>query len=428
VPITRRRFLTTAAGAAAGLAVGGPTLWVPPARAATPPAGLHLGFGPDPRTAMNLSWSTAESVRKPFVDIGLDTTYGKRVFADGNGAPGVGNHFHHASVGKLDAGTTYHYRVTHDGGPELTGTFTTAPAAPEPFRFATFGDMGVSAGAAANVATLAAQSPDLCFVVGDLCYADLSGGTDQLTVLPYDPAIWDAWLAQIQPSAAGTPWMATVGNHEMERTDDIGEYGSYLARFRPPGGGPGPVTYAFRYANVGFVALDGNDASHEITRYNGYIGDQDGWLRSTLAGFAADPSIEFVVVGFHNCMYCTNLLHGSDGGNRSRWEPIFAEFGVDLVVNGHNHCYERTHPIGGVTYLTVGGGGQAEYPTTAHVASYVVEEGGIRVPETAEWSAVRHQEHSIAIVDVEAGRMSVTVYDNDDPRVVLDTFTLAARP
>ena len=402
-------------------------LWVPPARAAVPPAGLHLGFGPDPRTTMNLSWSTSGAVRKPVVDIGLDTTYGKRVFADGNGAPGVADHFHHAAIGKLDPGTTYHYRVTHTGGAEVLGTFTTAPAdSQHRFRFATFGDMGVSAGAAANVATLVSHAPDLCFVVGDLCYADLSGGVAELSVLPYTPSTWEAWLAQVQPSASRAPWMSTVGNHEMERDgSDLG-YSSYLARFRPPGNGPSPVTYSFTYANVGFVALDGNDVSHEISRNNGYIDDQDGWLRQTLAGLRSDPTIEFIVVGFHNCMYCTNLLHGSDGGTRSRWEPLFAEHGVDLVVNGHNHCYERTHPLDGVTYLTVGGGGQAEYPTTAHVVSYVVEEGGIKVPETAEWSAVRFQEHSIAIADVEPGLMKITVYDNDDPRQVLDTFELRA--
>jgi hypothetical protein len=418
--------MASAIGATAGLTVGAPTLWMPPARAATPPSGLHLGFGTDPRTTMNVSWSTPETVRRPRIDIGPDVSYGKRVFADGNGAPGVANHFHHVALDKLDPDSTYHYRVTHDGGEAVTGTFTTAPATPRPFRFATFGDMGVSEGAAANVATLVSHAPDLCFVVGDLCYADLSGGMQELRALPYTPATWDAWLTQVQPSASRAPWMSTVGNHEMERDgSDLG-YGSYLARFRTPGNGPSPVTFSFTYANVGFVALDGNDVSYEITRNNGCVSDQDGWLRRTLTDLRADPAVEFIVVGFHNCMYCTNLLHGSDGGTRARWASILSEFGVDLVVNGHNHCYERTHPIDGVTYLTVGGGGQAEYPTTAHVLSYVVEEGGTRVPETAEWSAVRYQEHSIAIIDVAAGRMTVDVFNNAEPRAILDTFTLLA--
>lgn len=56
----------------------------------------------------------------------------------------------------------------------------------------------------------------------------------------------------------------------------------------------------------------------------------------------------------------------------------------------------------------------------------MIVEGGVRVPETTESSAVRHQEHSIAVADVEAGAMTVTVYDNGDPLRVLDTFTLRA--
>ncbi len=105
------------------------------------------------------------------------------------------------------------------------------------------------------------------------------------------------------------------------------------------------MTYSFVYANVGFIALDGNDASYEIARNpTTSAPPRTGGCARRPAAMRADPDIDFVVVGFHNCMYCTNLVHGSDGGHRDRWEAIFDEFSVDLVVNGHNHCYERTHP------------------------------------------------------------------------------------
>jgi len=74
------------------------------------------------------------------------------------------------------------------------------------------------------------------------------------------------------------------------------------------------------------------------------------------SGYRADRSIDFIVVGFHNCMYCTNAVHGSDGGNRARWQEKFERLGVT--------------------------------------------ETGARVPEVATWSAVRYPGHSIAIVDV----------------------------
>src|SRR5690606_15742937 len=129
-------------------------------------------------------------------------------------------------------------------------------------------------------------------------------------------------------------------------------------------------------------------------------GAQTRWLAATLAGLRADPGIDWIVVGFHHCAYCSNLLHGSDAGPREQWGPLFDEFEVDLVVNGHNHCYERAHPMrggrivtelpsgrtwssrAGTTFVTAGGGGQAPYPTFVPGVSYVTQDPlSLRIPE-----------------------------------------------
>jgi len=170
------------------------------------------------------------------------------------------------------------------------------------------------------------------------------------------------------------------------------------------------------------VAADANDVSREITRNNGVGGGgQHGWLERTLAGLRADPAVDWIVVGFHHCAYCTNTLHGSDGGVR-RWVPLFDRYGVDLVINGHNHCYERTHPLragvpvaevasgatwgaaNGVTYLCAGGGGGQTFPMSAAPMSTVTIDGGLRVPEPAPWSAARYNDHSLLLVDVDPGQ------------------------
>jgi hypothetical protein len=142
------------------------------------------------------------------------------------------------------------------------------------------------------------------------------------------------------------------------------------------------VTSTFTYGNVAFIQLDANDLSAEISNNNGYTeGRQTSWLHRTLAAYRAPGSgVDFIVVSFHNCMYCTNTTHGSDGGVRNVWEPIFDHYRVDLVLNGHVHAYERTYPIrGGVvqavvppggtvrpvtqgtTYICAGNGGQSLY-------------------------------------------------------------------
>lgn len=451
---SRRTLLTTGLTGVAGILATGttPLLHVPAAAASVRPRGIHLAYGADPRRRMALTWSTPTSVRRPVVELGRDRSYGLTVAAESRSSKGVDSVYHHVDLRRLHPGTTYHYRVRHGGGVAATGSFTTAPRKARPFRFAAFGDMGVNEAAAAHVALIRRQRPDLAFVVGDLCYADTSGGTGAGGPNTQDFATWDRWLGLIQPSAKAVPWMTTVGNHEMEAGNGELGYAGYLDRFTLPtnGAAGGPVTYSFVHGNVAFVALDGNDASYEIDRNAGYLGSaQDIWLVRRLAQYRERDDIDFIVVGFHHCMYCTNLVHGSDGGTRTRWEPIFDRFEVDLVVNGHNHCYERTHlvrggqpvleaPTGavvdssrGTTYLTAGGAGQAVYPTGGLPTSYVTVEGGARVPETTVWSATASQEHSIAFVDVtprdRAGVARMKVVARRTDGTVLDRVTLRRR-
>ncbi len=170
---------------------------------------------------------------------------------------------------------------------------------------------------------------------------------------------------------------------------------------------------------MALVALDANDVSTEITRNNGVSGGaQDGWLAGTLARLRADPDVDWIVVGFHHCAYCSNTLHGSDAGVR-RWVSLFDRYNVDLVINGHNHCYERTHPLragepvaevrsggswpsaGGVTYLCAGGGGGQTFPMSVAPMSTVTVEGGARIPERAPWSAFRYNDHSLLLIHVD---------------------------
>ena len=53
--------------------------------------------------------------------------------------------------------------------------------------------------------------------------------------------------------------------------------------------------------------------------------------------------------------------HGGDERVRENLEPLFARHKVDVVLAGHDHVYERTVPIRGVTYVVSGGGGRRLY-------------------------------------------------------------------
>ncbi|GHF67466.1 hypothetical protein GCM10018783_40940 [Streptomyces griseosporeus] len=229
--------------------------------------------------------------------------------------------------------------------------------------------------------------------------------------------------------------MVSYGNHDMEAWYSPNGYGGQEARFTLPDNGPDrrnlPGVYSFTHGNTAVISLDPNDISFEIPANLGISGGtQTRWFEAQLKKYRAAKDIDFVVVFFHHCAYCTSTAHASEGGVRQEWVPLFEKYQVDLVINGHNHVYERTDvlkggrvakqlPIGGtaypetdgVVYVTAGAAGRSLYAFSAEqsyeghekdlgsVASFVCVQGGKRA-ETVEWSRVRYLDYSFLRVDV----------------------------
>lgn len=458
--LSRRHFLAAgAAGAAAS--VTGPSLWRKAFATGAPPLDPHLSFGDDPTTEMTLSWRTpgqqvaGQSIRVLDGGQAIDVPE-----IDVRTVAGAASIYSHVALRGLVPDHDYRYELVADGSVSFASSFRTAPAAPRSFTFTALGDQGTDDLEAGGVnAAVVAQDPALHLHVGDLCYAYRFGygfedgrqalwdGLAAIDGVAMDHAAWDSWLGLIadprrdgRGGAHRIPWMAMVGNHEMEPTYGPTGYRGVTGRLAFPGTGVGTgerrddVTYTFDYGNVRFIALDGNDANHEISGNQGYLGTaQTSWLESVLVDANRPGSgIDFVVVGFHQCSYCTNLLHASDAGTR-RWDELFRSHGVDLVINGHNHSYERAHPFAssadepaavrfpsgsvvtpadGPTFVTAGAGGNERLELSAYdvgMASYVTEEGGLRIPEQAHWSAARRLGPSSFLrVDVEVAAGGTT--------------------
>jgi hypothetical protein len=484
------------AGAAAAAAVGGravaqaPGVWRQQARVPgrlVVPFARHLAFGADPRSQMSIGWQVPAVVSRPFIRYGdAPWNLGHRVPAEiralhsevpGAIAP-VDQYYVHATLDRLEPGRGYFYAVGHDGfdPADLTtfgriDSFTTAPPrrhVPGPFTFTAFGDQGVSYHALSNDGALAAQNPAFHLHAGDIAYADPSGSGSPVSATGangtdvYDPRIWDQFLAQTESIAASVPWMVATGNHDMEALYSPNGYGGDQARFDFPGNGPShcPSVYSFVYGNVGVISLDANDVSYEIPANLGYsAGSQTSWLAGRLAYLRAQPDVDFIVVFFHHCAYSTTTAHASEGGVRNAWVPLFDQYQVDLVVNGHNHIYERADalrggvpkatPIGatshpqtdGTTYVTAGAAGRSLYnfpapdsyagneSTVDTVTSYVWASGKVKVPEVVHWSRVRYTGYSFLAIDVKpapAGQpttltlRAVTEAGTEIDRVVLE--------
>ncbi|MGV9882267.1 purple acid phosphatase family protein [Streptomyces sp. NPDC003006] len=436
------------------------------------PFGRHLAFGADPKTQMRISWQVPFAVKAPYVRVGSKPwELGQKIEAEvrdlhtpslSKKLPSVEQYYLHAALDGLKPGTTYYYGVGHDGfdpaSPErmaTIGSFRTAPARAEKFVFTAFGDQGVSYHALANDQVILGQNPSFHLHAGDICYADTTGhGKESDT---YDARVWDTFLAQTESVAKSVPWMVTTGNHDMEAWYSPNGYGGQSARWSLPENGfdphEAPGVYSFTYGNVGVVALDANDVSYEITANKGYTdGKQTAWLDKRLGELRADKGVDFIVVFFHHCAYSTST-HGSDGGVRDAWLPLFTRHQVDLVVNGHNHVYERTDaikdgavgrpvPVGastdptrdGIVYVTAGGAGKDLYGfgpgvedsyeghvhDRDHIVSFHWTKSRRADPDTVAWSQVRYTGFSFLAVEVTAGahpKLSVSALAGNGERI-----------
>ncbi|MFJ9004465.1 fibronectin type III domain-containing protein [Streptomyces canus] len=416
------------------------------------PFGRHLAYGKDARTEMTVSWQVPVAVKKPFIRIGARPwDLSRKIEAEvrtlytpaGVGASGDHTQYYvHAKLSHLRPGQTYYYGVGHQGfdpaEPHLTGTlgtFTTAPAHKKPFTFTAFGDQGVSYHGLANDSLLLGQNPAFHLHAGDIAYAD-PAGQGKSADTGFDSRVWDQFLAQTEAVAKSVPWMVSYGNHDMEAWYSPNGYGGEEARFTLPDNGPDkahlPGVYSFVYGNTAVISLDPNDVSFEIPANLGISGGtQTTWFEGQLKKYRAAKDIDFIIVFFHHCAYCTSTAHASEGGVRQEWVPLFEKYTVDLVINGHNHQYERTDvikgdkvakklPIGetayseteGVVYVTAGAAGRSLYAFSApdsyeghlneqdSVASFINTKDG-KVNETVAWSRVRYLNYSFLRVDVE---------------------------
>ena len=132
---------------------------------------------------------------------------------------------------------------------------------------------------------------------------------------------------------AGVKFYASLGNH-----DETAE------RAYKPFNMNGKQYYSFRKGNAEFFALDSNYMDPEQVR----------WIDQQLGASDATWKICF----FHHPLYSDGKTHGPSLDLRKQIEPIFEAHGVELVLSGHEHFYERFKPQKGITYIVLGSSGQ----------------------------------------------------------------------
>lgn len=214
-----------------------------------------------------------------------------------------------------------------------------------------------------------------------------------------DPHRWTSWFDLMEPLTRSLTMHVAAGNHEIEcdnatleifkqyehyfcnpnRIDEVDllpmtqdyrrtlpdQYCSTPSQFQGHYN-YGNAFYSFQHGYVHFLVLSSySDTSEGSPQYD--------WLVQELSWKVNRTATPWVLVSFHSPLYTTFTGHVNEEQAlkmKESMEPLFNEYGVNLVICGHDHGYMRTHslavngtidPTGKAPiYLTLGAGGNRE--------------------------------------------------------------------
>ena len=140
---------------------------------------------------------------------------------------------------------------------------------------------------------------------------------------------------------AGIPVLASLGNHDRKsgKLEQVADLLGMPARW-----------YSEQVGDVQVIVLDANDVENP---------DQQRFLDDVLAR-PRGAGVDWRVVVFHQPAFSCSR-HQSTPAVQKAWVSLFSRSDVDLVLNGHDHVYERFGPIDGVTYVVTGAAGDSLY-------------------------------------------------------------------
>jgi hypothetical protein len=245
---------------------------------------------------------------------------------------------HAVRISSLAPDTRYYYSLGASGTNFPASTehyFVTSPTQARPIRLWAIGDAGMADYSAASVRNAFVdytreRKPDLMLMLGDNAY---NNGSD----FEYQAAVFDMFA----PVIGQTPLWSCMGNHETYTPPDI----PYLRIFTfPTNGEAGGVPsgsesyYSFDYGNIHFVCLESTIADRSPE------GPMLTWLRQDLAA----NTKQWLIVYIHSPPHSRGSHSSDDPGEMEMWEvrqnilPVLEQYGVDLLLSGNCHGYERS--------------------------------------------------------------------------------------
>ncbi len=303
------------------------------------PDRVILTFAGDPATQQSVTWRTDTTVAQSVAEISIADAAPRfmrnakrmdakteRLNAGAVKDAEVVANYHSATFTNLQPDTLYAYRVGDGTHWSEWYQFRTASREAKPFSFLYVGDAQnyilelwsrlIRAGFS--------KAPDARFIIhaGDLVSE------------AHSERQWHEWFTAGGWIHGMLPSVPVPGNHEYRPVVAAGEAQlsvQWRSQFTLPLNGPAnqqETAYWFDYQGVRFIALNSNRLQAE----------QVSWLDSLLAN---NPN-KWTVASFHHPIFST----AKDRDNkkiRDMWKPLFDKYGVDLVLQGHDHTYARGH-------------------------------------------------------------------------------------
>ncbi|MFC0710248.1 fibronectin type III domain-containing protein [Azorhizophilus paspali] len=323
-----------------------------------------------------------------------------RLFATENGAA----YYHQVRFTGLQPDTTYLYQAKGADGWSEWLQFHTAAAGFKPFRFIYLGDVQddiLTLGSRTiRQAFLSTASPALVVHAGDMVSQDKT--------LIHDDE-WGEWNQAGGFYYAQVPQLPAIGNHEYLKTwNPLEGRGRQLSPHWPlqfvlPDNGAHGVegtSYYVDFQGVRFIVLDGTAALHL-----GALESQKQWLEASLK----DSSARWKVVIDHQPIFTcarpkdTEVL-------KAAWKPVLEKYNVDLVLQGHDHCYSRlSAEAGHEAALAARAAGAVQGPvylvSVAGSKMYRLNDRARRQPDR-----VAEDTQFYETVEVESQRLAVRTY------------------
>jgi hypothetical protein len=180
------------------------------------------------------------------------------------------------------------------------------------FNFAAAGDWGCSSNTNNTIHSMQSKNPELVLGLGDFSYKNTAG----------------CWLQMVDP--IDEKMKIIIGNHESEPLSLLNQYMSHFNLTKQ--------YYSFDYQNVHFIAMSTELSWDKSSSQYKFV--KDDLLKASI-----DPNIDWIVVFYHDLAYTSPSVKHAKSSLRDTYHPLFDRYNVDLVLQAHQHNYQRTYPL-----------------------------------------------------------------------------------